>query len=105
MTSHNAELAVLLRQAQWVLGDLAFEIGAGRASDRELRGVKKPWPFTSTKDQTSGHGGRGSAPTKSASPSRPLGELWSVRSTPGLWTFPVDVLVKTRLGPTGSPSR
>ncbi|MEV4733131.1 hypothetical protein [Saccharopolyspora sp. NPDC049426] len=36
MTTRSAALAVLLRKTQWLLDDLAFEIGAGRANQVDI---------------------------------------------------------------------
>ncbi|MEU5847277.1 hypothetical protein [Saccharopolyspora shandongensis] len=39
MTRETAALAVLLRKAQWLLDDLAYEVAAGRARESDLCGV------------------------------------------------------------------
>ena len=39
MTTRSAALAVLLRKAQWLLDDLAFEVGAGRADQIDFAGI------------------------------------------------------------------
>ncbi|TDC89301.1 hypothetical protein E1161_21645 [Saccharopolyspora aridisoli] len=39
MTTRSAALAVLLRKTQWLLDDLAFEVGAGRADQVDFAEV------------------------------------------------------------------
>ncbi len=37
MSSRDTALAVLLRQAEWMLGEAAFEVGGGRYGDQQRR--------------------------------------------------------------------
>lgn len=37
MSNRDTALAVLLRQAEWILGEAAFEIGGGRYGDQQRR--------------------------------------------------------------------
>ncbi|GAA4849109.1 hypothetical protein [Saccharopolyspora rosea] len=39
MSTRTKGLAVLLRRAQWLLGDLAFHVGAGSFRDRDVEDV------------------------------------------------------------------
>lgn len=39
MTTRSAALAVLLRKTQWLLDDLAFEVGSGRADQVDFAKV------------------------------------------------------------------
>lgn len=39
MTTRSAALAVLLRKTQWLLDDLAFEVGSGRADQVDFSEV------------------------------------------------------------------
>ena len=37
MSSRDTALAVLLRKAEWMLGEAAFEVGCGRYRDQQRR--------------------------------------------------------------------
>ncbi|MDQ4037599.1 MAG: hypothetical protein M3313_04440 [Actinomycetota bacterium] len=37
MSCRDTALAVLLRKAEWILGEAAFEVGGGRYSDQQRR--------------------------------------------------------------------